>query len=288
MLHKNSKLYKSIPIAIRPLVTQCNIFGGEDPKEYFDLLAALIERFKPKSITQWLNVKKLQDSIWEQFRLSRIKPAVIESAQISALKSVLELLPAEVKEALPGNKMPIITDRHIGLWFCNKEMKKKMEEILELFNCSQNTIDAVAFIKRSEVSATIDKMQASMETREFMLCRQIEAEQQVLELTFGDSKEPEKEVSRALARADNNNDEDLDHESALEAGDKNEHAEQAEGEADAAPVEAELVAEEGEDEHCAEQDGSEEDADAEQAKVDEEDGEHVEARENDDEQEEAA
>jgi hypothetical protein len=64
--HLPPKVYQSIPKEIRALICQRNILSSEDPKQYDDLLRVLIETCQPQDALQWLQIKDLQDLIWEK------------------------------------------------------------------------------------------------------------------------------------------------------------------------------------------------------------------------------
>ena len=60
---------------------------GEDAATYDLLRDELVQHYQPQSILQWMDIKHLQDAIWEIFRLNRMKSAVINCDRKAALKS---------------------------------------------------------------------------------------------------------------------------------------------------------------------------------------------------------
>jgi hypothetical protein len=147
---KRSKLLQDIPSEIRPLVTERNILACEDPKDYDNLLAALVKSFNPKGAMQWLNLKRLQDLLWEQLRMSRIKPGILESIQRKAVMSLLDSLPRQAKAAISNTGDYFSVEDHSASWFLNEAAKEHIEQVFELLNYSQNTIDAMAFVGRMD------------------------------------------------------------------------------------------------------------------------------------------
>lgn len=201
MRTKNSKPFNSIPHAVRPIVMRCNTLSGENRQEYEDLLVGLIDHFKPKTVMQWLNVKKLQDLIWEQARLSRIKPGIMDSIQTEAVTSLLESLPAETQLDLRGPDMDTTMDDLAGRWFWDKQVQKAVNEAFETFHYSGDTIDAVAFVRSARPLARLEKMQESNEVRQLMVSRQLEQEKEVLQLERAATSDDTQEVWQAPPRS---------------------------------------------------------------------------------------
>ena len=306
MSKTNSSLFKSIPSEIRPIVTRRNILACENARGYDALLGALIEHIKPKSMMQWLNVKKLQDLLWEQFRMSRIKPGVMESAQKEAIASLLNLLRTELQDALIERFSGAFytMDGLAGRWFFDKEIKNTIEGVFQDFNYSQDTIDAVAFMRRAEQLTTFENMQMSNEARQVAVRRQLEEKQEVLELESGTSSENGAKV--LLPAPADNDDKEQGHDAADDDAthEEDEHAEAEQAEDDeeddeyteAAEAEekdrdhaeaAEASNDQGEEEVEAEEASGGEQED-EQAEDDEEDDEPADVDEVDDDEEEAA
>jgi hypothetical protein len=198
---KNSKPLNSIPHAVRPIVMRCNTLSGENPQEYEGLLVGLIEHFKPKTVMQWLNVKKLQDLVWEQARLSRIKPGIMDSIQTEAVNSLLKSLPNETQRDLRGPELEMTMDDVAGRSFWDKDVQKEVNEAFETFNYSDDTIDAVAFIRSARPLLRLEKMQASNEARQLMVSRQLEEEKNVLQLERGASDDGTEEVWQSPPRS---------------------------------------------------------------------------------------
>jgi len=131
---------------------------------------------------QWLDVKKLQDLIWEQQRLSRIKPGVIDSAQKRALSSLLLSMTNETRlDYTPSGNVTRAEESTID-WFSDSVAKKKLEEQLGRFSYSQDTIDAMAFVEQIDALLAVDKMQMSAEMQQAAIRARLEEECGVLQL----------------------------------------------------------------------------------------------------------
>lgn len=177
-----SKMYDAVPTEIRPLVSERHILSSEDPRRYDALFDCLAKHFRPRTLMQWLDVKKLQDLIWEQQRLSRIKPGVIDSAQKRALSSLLLSMTNETRlDYTPSGNVTRAEESTID-WFSDSVAKKKLEEQLGRFSYSQDTIDAMAFVEQIDALLAVDKMQMSAEMQQAAIRARLEEECGVLQL----------------------------------------------------------------------------------------------------------
>ena len=193
----------AIPPEIRSLVLVRDVLPGEDANSYDSLLVALKNLLVPKDVLQWLDLKHLQDLIWRQARLSRITPGIIQSAQKKALSSLLLSMTNEsVCDFTPDGNVTRAEEQALA-WFTDPAAKKELQELLSKFNYSQDTIDAMAFVERAEVLATIDKMQMSNVAQQFALRQRFEERPEVLQLQHDASKDDEQEARQLPPPADN-------------------------------------------------------------------------------------
>ena len=72
------------------LLGKPNLIQGETEELYFNLWYAFVDEMKPERLSEWIVVNDLVQKRWEQFRLGRLSPALIEGARVNALKSLLE------------------------------------------------------------------------------------------------------------------------------------------------------------------------------------------------------
>jgi hypothetical protein len=166
----------SIPAEIRPLITERHILSSEDPKSYDDLLNLLIALYRPKSILQWLGVKNQQDLLWEQLRLNRIKPAIIETGRKDALVQLLTSIADTwvIDDTSTGNVTRAEEDA-TG-WFTDPSERERVSDLLRQYNLSETAIDAKAFILHADALQILERMQMSNEERQYELRRQLEQE----------------------------------------------------------------------------------------------------------------
>ena len=69
--------HASLPQVLLGLMEERNIIVGEDAATYDLLRDELVQHYQPQSILRWMDIKHLQDAIWEIFRLNRMKSAVV-------------------------------------------------------------------------------------------------------------------------------------------------------------------------------------------------------------------
>jgi hypothetical protein len=176
------KLYQSIPREIRALLAQRNILANEDPKQYDDLFKVLAEFYRPTDVLQWLGIKDLQDLIWEQFRLGRIKPGIIEAAQKKAL--VLLLASMSNTHLLDHTREGNITraESDANDWYADPAAREAIQKKLAKFNFSQNSIDGLAVVQRLDALMALEKMLMSIEARKFAVRRQLDDQKNILDL----------------------------------------------------------------------------------------------------------
>ena len=184
---KMRDLLNSVPHAVRPIVMRINTVSGENPEEYEGLLVGLIEHFKPVTVVQWLNLKKLQDLIWHQARLSRIKPGIMDTMLTESMASMLKSLPEETQRDLCGPNQEMTIDFVAARSFWDAEIGKEVNEALKAFNYSGDMIDAISFIRRLSPLSKLETMEASLEARQVMVLRQLEEEQNIQRLDRGTS-----------------------------------------------------------------------------------------------------
>jgi hypothetical protein len=179
---ETSEFHAAIPPEIRLLFTARNILSTEDPKAYNALRFHLWELCRPKNVLQWLGFLKLHDLVWEQLRLRRIKPAIIESARKKALSRLLLSMTNEsVRDFTPSGNATRAEEAAVD-WFTNPSVKKEIQALLGKFNYSQNTIDAMAVVERQDELIALEKMQMMNDARQFAVRRQFEEDMDALEV----------------------------------------------------------------------------------------------------------
>jgi hypothetical protein len=74
---------------IRALFGEPPLIKGENPEDYWRLWDAFADDIKPRNWREWMMVNDLAHKYWEQLRLRRYSPALIQSACIEALEYLL-------------------------------------------------------------------------------------------------------------------------------------------------------------------------------------------------------
>jgi len=74
---------------MRALFGEPPLIKGESEEDYWKLWDAFEEDTKPKRLPDWIVVNDLAHKYWEQLRLRRYSPALIEGACIEALEVLL-------------------------------------------------------------------------------------------------------------------------------------------------------------------------------------------------------
>src|SRR5271169_2145472 len=74
---------------------------GESEEQYWKWWDAFVEEHKPKRLSAWVAVNDLAIKQWEQNRLQRGSPALIEGAFVRALHDLLQALGPKI-DIKPG------------------------------------------------------------------------------------------------------------------------------------------------------------------------------------------
>jgi hypothetical protein len=173
---KHSDAYNVVPSEIHTLMSERHILNSEDPRAYDKVFTSLMGMFEPENVRHWLLLKDLQDTIWEKRRMQRIKPSIIDSAQMSVVTSILQSLPLDLKMKLDPAVTSVVT------WFIPGKNKELLEGLLECFNYSKTAIEGMAFVDRMPEMETLDKLQLVNEARQEAIYRLLADEQTARQL----------------------------------------------------------------------------------------------------------
>jgi hypothetical protein len=66
------------------------LIRGESEEAYWKWWLAFVEAYKPKSLPDWVEVNELANKNWEQDRLRRCSPALVDGMLVKALTNLLE------------------------------------------------------------------------------------------------------------------------------------------------------------------------------------------------------
>jgi hypothetical protein len=134
----------------------------ESADEFDALRDAFEQEIKPRGIIEHMYVHDMSSIVWEILRLRRCKVNIINAAFRSALQHLLAQFLRE-----PGPFENYLGDESEGLaqkWFTNKEVKKRVSDILNRF-LDESAIEAEAIRQSSADLELIDRMLTSLESR---------------------------------------------------------------------------------------------------------------------------
>src|ERR1700738_3920221 len=100
------------------------LLEGEDSKRYLDLYSAVEAEIQPKNIFDRIEVRELTDKIWEELRYKRSSAALIDSAYVEALAT---LLTPAFSSLSPIHKMRLNTVGQAAVQFYSDDSKAKKE-----------------------------------------------------------------------------------------------------------------------------------------------------------------
>jgi hypothetical protein len=134
----------------------------ESADEFDALRDAFEQEIKPRGIIEHMYVHDMSSIVWEILRLRRCKVNIINAAFRSALQHLLAQFLRE-----PGPFENYLGDESEELaqkWFTNKEVKKRVSDILNRF-LDESAIEAEAIRQSSADLELIDRMLTSLESR---------------------------------------------------------------------------------------------------------------------------
>lgn len=163
----------SLPQVLLGLLEDRNIIVGEDAATYDLLRDELVQRYQPQGILQWMDIKHLQDAIWEIFRLNRMKSAVVNCDRKTALKSLLKSM---LDDGLPNFDAALFDKaaRQAAAYFTDPEAKTKIEADMANYNLDANAIAAKAFVMNMDALEAIDRQIQAATARAFLIRHHLE------------------------------------------------------------------------------------------------------------------
>jgi len=135
----------------------------ESADEFDALRDAFEQEIKPRGIIEHMYVHDMSSIVWEILRLRRCKVNIVNAAFRSALQHLLAQFLRE-----PGPFENYLGDESEELaqkWFTNKEVKKRVSDILNRFQLDESAIEAEAIRRSSADLELIDRMLTSLESR---------------------------------------------------------------------------------------------------------------------------
>jgi hypothetical protein len=122
---------------------------GESEEQYWKWWEAFVDEYKPKNLSAWVEVNDLANKQWEQNRLQRSRPALIEGALVEALKNLLQ----------PFTSMSISPSGIAQAYYTgNAVERREMREKITKFGITDDQILAEAMQMRSSGLIALDRM----------------------------------------------------------------------------------------------------------------------------------
>jgi hypothetical protein len=114
------------------------LLEGEDRERYARLFAAVESEIEPKNFFEVMQVREQTDKIWEELRYKRSSAALIDSALVEALASLLD--------PIFQGRMTLTTGAKAAVKFYGDDPKAKKEvaELMSQFGITEAKIQAKA------------------------------------------------------------------------------------------------------------------------------------------------
>jgi hypothetical protein len=154
---------------MRILFGAAPILKGEDEEHYWSLCAAFAADLNPKTWPDWITVYDLAHKYWEQLRLRRYSPALIEGACIEALASLLRPF---FENTMANEDVPagIARNYYAG----NAQAKKEAVRSVTEYGITTNQIFALAMQMRGVGLLMLDRMDSNRQNVCRVLRKEIE------------------------------------------------------------------------------------------------------------------
>jgi hypothetical protein len=150
---------------MRVLFGKPPLIKGESEEDYWKFWDAFVEDIKPKRWPDWIVVNDLAHKYWEQLRLRRYSPALIEGACVEALAHLL------MPFFQDGTIAPCIArDYYAG----DATGKKEAVRSLEKYGITSDQIFALAMQMRGSGLLMLDRMDGNRENACRALRKEIE------------------------------------------------------------------------------------------------------------------
>jgi hypothetical protein len=224
-----SRLLKMVPREIRAIIMDRPILTSESQEDYDDLLLCFAEFYKPKDVRQWLNVKRACVLTWEEQRMHRIMPAILETAPV-------------MEDARCKEEMLIGQFKSLAAQYPDKYNKKDIQQEIKEAKVPTRCVEAKAIVERMSVLEVVEKLLLSKGARlrlvheELAECQTVE----VLPQTANDNKEAPKLTSHHQGEDNDDLSEEADGERGEEP-DEEKCADEMEANEEQAVTEAELL-----------------------------------------------
>ena len=153
------------------------LMRGESEEDYYNLWYAFEDDIKPKSLPEWIALNDLVHKYWEQLRLRRYSPALIEAAGIEALASLLRPYIDDTVITLGDRADRIARNYYAG----GAEAKNEAVLFVQKCEITLDQIFALAMQMRGSGLLILDRMDNNRQNASRALRKEIERRAQVSE-----------------------------------------------------------------------------------------------------------
>jgi hypothetical protein len=115
-----------------------SLINGEDEGRYLRLRAAVEAELKPKTVFDWMMVNDQTDKYWEELRYKRGSAALIDSAHIEALATLLDPIFAQKMSLINANKAAI------NFYSADPKAKKEVTAVMTQYGITEAMVQAKA------------------------------------------------------------------------------------------------------------------------------------------------
>jgi hypothetical protein len=151
---------------MKALFGELPLIRGESKEDYWKLWSAFVEDLKPKSLPDWIEVTELANKQWEQGRLRRCNPALVEGALVKALMELLQPF-----HGIGIQPTQIARDYYAG----DPKARQKAREKIASCGITDDQILAEAMQMRSSAMISMDRMDNYRSSARRILERRSEA-----------------------------------------------------------------------------------------------------------------
>ena len=161
-------------LSFRALIGKPSFLAGEDRAAYDRLRNAIQLEINPRTIFDEMRVQELTDKFWEEQRIKRHQIALIQSAKVDSLSSLLAPYYGDDLDAA------LETARN---YYSSDQERLRAQKIVEQFGITDEQIEANGIHVRSLAILALDRMISSRETARNRLIKDHERRQRRAEKT---------------------------------------------------------------------------------------------------------
>lgn len=169
---KNSKALPVQQAQLGIMATR-NLIPGEDAAAYDLLWDELVKRYEPGSFLEQMDVKHLQDALWEISRLIRMKPQVLNADWKNALKTLLESMLDDGIADFDAQYEDKAANQ-AAAYFNDMDERKKTETEMAKFNLNVDSVTAKAFVMNIDALDAIERQIQIATARAFAIRDRLE------------------------------------------------------------------------------------------------------------------